>query len=301
MRITPNITSQNSLYNIQRARTLLDSINEKISSGNNYNRPSDDPVATRLLTGMADRMRASDQYQSNITKANVWLNVTNTAITGMSATMKEVKSLVSTISSGVTDMTVRDNAVSQLQVLKQQLVDMGNTQLNGVYIFNGTAGTGTVPFNGTTYNGNDTDMQVEVDANSVQAMNITGGILLKGTNAAPHTYGSVDILQTFDDLISTLTTNPSDVAAIQAAANNFEDGANQINSAQVDLSIRLDRLDVMKSIHTNQKNAMQTVVSNVQTADYAKLAVELQQQQTAFQATLSATARISQLSLLDYL
>jgi flagellar hook-associated protein 3 FlgL len=44
-----------------------------------------------------------------------------------------------------------------------------------------------------------------------------------------------------------------------------------------------------------------TVYSNTQTADLAKLGVELTQQQTAFNATLSATAKISQLSLLDYL
>jgi len=39
MRITPNITMQNSLYNIQRSRALMDGIQEKIASGKNYSRP----------------------------------------------------------------------------------------------------------------------------------------------------------------------------------------------------------------------------------------------------------------------
>ena len=54
-------------------------------------------------------------------------------------------------------------------------------------------------------------------------------------------------------------------------------------------------------MNESTRNTLQTVYGNVQNADYAKLAVELSQQQLAFEATLSSTARISQVSLLDYL
>jgi flagellar hook-associated protein 3 FlgL len=39
----------------------------------------------------------------------------------------------------------------------------------------------------------------------------------------------------------------------------------------------------------------------VQEVDYAKLGVQLNQQKIAFDASLSATAKLSQQSLLDYL
>jgi flagellin-like hook-associated protein FlgL len=39
----------------------------------------------------------------------------------------------------------------------------------------------------------------------------------------------------------------------------------------------------------------------VQTVDNAKLGVQLSQQETAFNAALATTAKISQLSLLDYM
>ena len=44
-----------------------------------------------------------------------------------------------------------------------------------------------------------------------------------------------------------------------------------------------------------------TVYSSTQNVDYAKLGIELSQQQIAFEASLSATAKLSQLSLLDYM
>jgi len=299
MRITPNITSQNSLYNIQLARTLMDKTQEKIASGKNYNRPSDDPVTARLLVNFSDQLQVGEQYASNMTKANIWLNVSETALEGMSATMSEIKKLTSTLTSGTDITAVRQNAVSQLQTFKQQLIDYGNTQLNGTYVFAGTTDNQVVPFTGSTYSGDDNPLDIQVDNSSTQTMNITGGRLLKGTNVVPHQYGSTDILTEIDNLITAVNAN--NIANIQAGAQKMEDGANQINNAITDVGGRLKRIETMQQFNATTKSVIQGVMSNVQNADYAKLAVEMQQQELAFNATLSSTAKISQMSLLDYL
>lgn len=308
MRITPNITMQNSLYNIQQSRALLDSLNEKISSGMNVNRPSDDPVAARLLTGIADRLKTGEQYASNITKAGNWLQMTNTALTGMNKTMDVIKSVNSTVTGGTTDTTTLQNAISQLTALREQMADLGNTQVDGQYIFAGTntttkpfdrsvnpapPATQPLPTDTTYYQGNDNTNSIEIDVGATEKLNIPGSQVMTGP--------SDHILWSLDSLINTLKTNPSDLATIQARANELEDGAVQITNAQVTNATKIKRLDIMNTMNSNTKNSLQTVVSNTQTADYAKLAVELQQQQTAFQATLSSTAKISQMSLLDYL
>jgi flagellar hook-associated protein 3 FlgL len=54
-------------------------------------------------------------------------------------------------------------------------------------------------------------------------------------------------------------------------------------------------------MNSNNKNTLETIFSNTQNVDYAKLAVQLNQQKIAFEASLSATAKLSQMSLLDYL
>lgn len=308
MRITPNITSQNSLYNIQQSRKQLDSIQEKIASEMNYNRPSDDPVAARLLTGIADKLRANTQYASNITKANNWLNMTDTALTSMNKTMDLIKNVTSTISGGSADSTTMTSAISQLTALREQLADLGNTQVDNQYIFAGTnttvkpfdrtvnsspPATQPGPLDTTYYSGNDQVNNVEIDAGATEKMNMPGSSVLTGPD--------VNVLWSLDSLISTLKNNPTDLSTIQARANELEDGATQIQNAQVTNATSIKRLDIMNTMLTNTKTSLQTVYSNVQNTDYAKLAVELQQQQTAFQATLSATAKISQMSLLDYL
>jgi len=301
MRITPNITMQNSLYNIQRSRTQLDSIQEKIASGRNYNRPSDDPVSARLLVGFGDRLRVTEQHQSNIDKANVWLKMTDTALNGLGDTMYEVKRLAATITSGTDDLTFRQNTVTQLTNLRQQLADIGNTQLEDRYIFSGTA-TDTKPYDrnvqlppGTTayYAGNSAASAIEIDINSIETLNIPGDQVLGSDTTG------VNILEELDRLIEAINNN--DVTAIRAQANQMELGAQQIQRAQVTNATRISRLDVTAKMLANTRNTLQTVAGNIQTADYAKLAVEMTQQQIAFEATLSSTAKISQVSLLDYL
>jgi len=302
MRITANITADNSLYNIQQGRAKLDKITEQIASGNNISRPSDDPIDSRLLLDIGDKVKATDQFTSSISKSSTWLQLTSTALTGMSDTMAQAKKLVATIANGSTDPTERQSVHDQLVALKQQLVDMGNTQSGDQYLFGG-AGT-TLPFNtaNNTYAGDGTQLSIEISQNTTQALNITGDRLLKGTGANP-SYGSTDILQAFDDMIAAVgdKTIPSNVAGIQAAALAFGEGAKQINNAQSDVATRVLRLDSMNKLNANTRNTLMTVYSNTQTVDYAKLGVELTQQQTAFEASLSATAKISQLSLLDYL
>lgn len=300
MRITANITADNSLYNIQQGRAKLDKINELISSGSNVNRPSDDPINTRLLLDIGDKVKVTDQYTSNISKASTWQQIASTALTGMSDTMQLAKRQIGTITNGSSDATILQNTVSQLQALKQQMVDMGNTQMGDQYIFGGAKNT-TAPFSATApyYTGDESGLNVEIANNATQQMNIPGNQLLTADTAASKPYGTTNILKAFDDLITAVNAN--DVSGIHAGAQAIEDGYKQINNAQSDVASRVTRLDSMTKLNENTKNTLMAVYSNTQNVDYAKLGVELTQQQTAFNASLSATAKISQLSLLNYL
>lgn len=361
MRVTPNITAQNSLYYIQNMRSQMDATQEKLASGQNTNRPSDDPVTARLLMNIGDRLSASDQYTSNINKVDIWFKMADAAFTTMSNSLVDVRSKVSTIGSGMSTQDDRDNAVSYLEMIKKTLVDIGNTDINGVYIFAGTnnlkppfsASTGDITSGsntianvgdvskmaagmeisgpgiaaGTTitavnagppasvvmsaaatasnsgvgfsaYGGNSSEINVEINKGASEAINIPGNQFLtpSGTGSP---YGSTDILASIDQLIVDLKAN--NITGISNGVKALDNGTRQINSAQIELQSRMVRSDAASQMHQTVSNTLKSVLSNTQTADYAQLGIELQLQQTAFQATLSATAKISQMSLLDYL
>jgi flagellar hook-associated protein 3 FlgL len=369
MRVTANMSAENSLYNIQRGQARLDKLQETIASGQNINRPSDEPISTRSLVDIADKLKGIDQYASNINKATSWLKFTNTAMGGMSAVISQAKKVAGTINTGSSDPTIRQSVHDQLVDLKKQMIDMANMQYGDQYIFGGannlvipfssstgdlTAGSSTVlnatvaglsagmqvsgvgipagtvigavvpappsftlvdslgaPVTATAtaagsslnlYSGDNTQMSIEIAQNSNQPLNVTGDRLLKGVGANP-SYGSIDIFKTFDALIAAVGDNltASNVPAMSQAAADLQDGAKQINIATSDILSRLSRLDNMNKLNDNNKNTLLTISSSIQEVDYAKLGVQLSSQKTAFEASLSATAKLSQLSLLNYM
>lgn len=302
MRITPNATAYNALYYIQQGRSKLDSIQEKIATGYNYNRPSDDPVTTNMLLTANDQLLASKQYQSNITKGNTFLKMTATSLSGMSSIVASAKKLVGTITSGTSDTTISGNVVSQLTTLREQLADMGNTQLNGQYIFAGSA-TSTKPFStavqvppgsATYYNGNSDVNSLQIDVSSSQKLNITGDQVLASTTG-------VNILQEMDTLIAAIKADPTNTTAIAAGATALEKGADQITSMQTEVASRQSRMTSVSKMLDTTSNTLSGIIGDTQNVDTAELAVKLTLQQTAFNASLSATAKISQMSLLDYI
>ena len=303
MRVTANMSAENSMYNIQQGRVKLDKLQELISSGQNINRPSDDPISSRVLLEISDKLKTIDQFSSNIDKATTWSKYASTAIQGMSDIVNLAKKIAGTINTGSDDANIRQSAHDQLVDLKKQLVDMGNTQYGDQYLFAG-ANNASPPFNYTnnTYGGDSSQLSIEITQNSTQALNITGDRLLQGIGASP-SYGSTDILAAFDSMIAAVGDNvtPSSVAGISTAATALENGAKQLNIATSDILSRQTRLASMGTLNDNNKNTLLSIATGLQEVDYAKLGVEQTQQQLAFNASLSATAKLTQLSLLDYM
>jgi flagellar hook-associated protein 3 FlgL len=297
------MSSNNAIYNLQQGRAKLEKLQSQVSSGQNVNTPSDDPIASRLLLEIGDKLRSIDQRSGNINKATSWLKFTSTALEGISNVVGLAKKVASTLNTGSDDPSIRQSAHDQLVDLKKQLVDMANTQFGDQYIFAGANNTNP-PFSNANnnYGGDDTQLSIEVAQNSVQALNVTGDRILKGTGANP-SYGSTDILKTFDDLIAAVgdSTTPSNVPAITQGAVDLQAGFRQLNLATSDILSRMSRLDNMNKLNDNNKNTLLSISTSVQEVDYAKLGVELTNQKLAFEASLSTTAKLSQLSLLDFL
>jgi flagellar hook-associated protein 3 FlgL len=290
------MTSDNALYNLQKGRTLLNRLQEQISSGSVINRPSDDPITSRQLLDIENKIDNGEQYLSNITKGNLWLSMTDTALQGMTDIIAQAKKATGAITSGSSDQTVRENAASQLEELKKQLVDLGNTQLGDQYIFAGFKND-TPPFSKTdnSYSGSSDEISIEIDQNSPAAITIAGDALLKGTGS----YGPVDIFETLDAIIAAINSNnPAD---IQSNAAKLDSSTNQINNARSDVAGRMIRFQSAETMIDRNQATLKGIISDTMGVDYIEAATQLTQQQAAFEAALAATAKITQLSLLDYL
>lgn len=305
MRITAGMTADNAIYNLKQQRSALDSLQEQVSSGMVVNKPSDDPLTTRQLLDLQNQIDAGDQYSSNITKGSLLLNVTSTALSSMADIMKQVKQTASTMSNGSNDPTSKASVVGNLNQLKQQLIDLGNTQTGNQYVFAGFKSGQPFASDGT-FSGTDDSLNVSISPSSQVATNVSGGALLRGGtppaavgSGATAGQGPIDILGGIDALITAISSN--DTAGVADGIKNMQAGADQVNAAISDVAGRQVRLTNVQTMIANNQNTLKGIYSDKQNVDYAKVGVELSQQTTALNAALSTTAKLSQTSLLDYL
>jgi len=295
MRVTPGMTADNALYNLQQGRALMDSLQEQVASGLQVNKPSDDPLTARQILDLQHQIAQGKQYTSNIMKGSTLLNVTNTALNGISSIMTEIKKIAADNVSGNGTQAERDAVGDSLDALKKQLIDMGNTEYGGQYVFGGYQND-QPPFNSDgSFNGSEDELSIEVAQGARVPVTLKGGEPLRGTG------GGIDILAEIENLKTAITLDPPDTAGISGQINTMGAAADQVTFGLIKVANSLVRMNSANSLVTNNQNTLLNVYESKQNVDYAKAGVELTKLQTAFQAALASTAKISQLSLLDYI
>ncbi|QVW34841.1 flagellar hook-associated protein FlgL [Geobacter sulfurreducens] len=297
MRVTQNTTANLVLNSLQTIRRRTEELEQQAATGVKINAPGDDPVTAQQILHMKSLMAAGDQYSRNISNGISWLSMTEAAMDEMGNVLTRAKELTVQMANATSDAKARESGMNEIVQLRNQLIQLGNTQLNGRYVFGGFKND-TPPFDSTgAFNGTDDSITIEIDRGAFVPINYSGGELLRG-GAPPGSTGT-DIIGVFDNLITALGAN--DQTAVQAELPNLEDALSQVLSTRTDLGARMNRLEGQKNVIEEMKFSLTKVLSDKQDVDFMQVISDLTKQQTAFEAAIAASGKISQISLLDYL
>jgi flagellar hook-associated protein 3 FlgL len=189
MRVATDSFYQNILQGLLTRANDLKDIEEKVSSGKNFNRPSDDPVAMVSSLNFQTALSRVGQYQQNVATGNLWLSSSETAISQASDLANKAQQIASQMSTGSQTDAARAQAAEEVGQLIDQAISLGNTQVAGKYIFAGYR-TGTAPFAKTTvggvetviYNGDTNDFQIQVGTNEQLAVGKNGQTVFVDAN-----------------------------------------------------------------------------------------------------------------------
>jgi flagellar hook-associated protein 3 FlgL len=155
-----------------------------------------------------------------------------------------------------------------------------------------TNAAGTLKFTGK-FSGTEDIVSMEVNKGVKVPISVSGGAILRGST------GGVDIIKTLDTLIADINSGNS--AGINAANSNIDKANQQLLGAISDVGMRKARMDNALVSQQRNYNVLSEIHDGMQNVDYSKAAIQLTNQKTAFEAALSATAKIAPLSLLNYL
>jgi flagellar hook-associated protein 3 FlgL len=291
-RVTQHMLSQRSVGALQTGLSRLARLQEQMSTGRILNRPSDSPTDTTSAMRIRSSIADVKQYGRNANDGNGWLTQIDSALTSANDQVLRARDLaLQGANTGSAGPTAREALAAEVDQIRAGLIDTANSDYLGRPVFGGvTAGpkaydaTGT--YIGTAGAVNRTVSEgstVRVDVDGQQAFGATGSSVF--------------------DHLSALSTalRAGDQAGISASITALNADRDRITTTQTDVGSRQIRVEAAIQASSDNELKLNTSLSNVENADLPKVIVDLQMQQTAYQASLAATARVMQPSLLDFL
>ncbi|WP_312651522.1 flagellar hook-associated protein FlgL [Proteiniclasticum sp.] len=301
MRITNNTLTGNYLRNLNRNLKQMQKYQNQLSTGKEISKPSDNPMLVSRVMGLDSNIRMNEQYSKNIDDSLGWTDTADGALSVVSGTLLRARDLLVYGANGTLSDTDRHALRDEAQMLKEQLVQVLNTNYDGRFIFGGQ-NTTTPPFSTTdgevmSYKGSEGNMKREI------AQGVTVDIPTNGNQivTASTIYGSNKELSVLlDNIIIALDEGdtPSLSGELLADMDVHVDNVIRFRSK---MGAIYNRLEAASERNTSQNLSMSELLSKSEDIDLAEKMMEFSMMSTVYQASLSTGAKILQPSLLDYI
>ena len=165
----PNLSLySNSKYNLMGLTSDLQDSNEVMSTRKRINSLSDDPIGMSQTLNLKTTIENLTQIEKNVNMGISWLKGGENAMDSVSDRILEVKTEVTRLINDSMSIDERQDAIAYVQDIMEEIVTLGNTQINGNYIFSGTD-TDVKPLEydrstqQVTYKGNNTAFSIKTD------------------------------------------------------------------------------------------------------------------------------------------
>jgi flagellar hook-associated protein 3 FlgL len=146
MRISTSMLNDSALNGILQDEAALSTTQNHLSSGQNINSPSDNPVGEVELLQLTNTSSQYQQYMSNGQSANTNLSFEEQALSSATSTLQSIRDLVVQANSGSNNASDLAAIGAQVEQLEQQLLGTANSQnAQGQYLFAGYS-ENTQPF-----------------------------------------------------------------------------------------------------------------------------------------------------------
>jgi flagellar hook-associated protein 3 FlgL len=293
MRVATNSIFNAVTNNVMRNQERSMNLEEAISSGKRLEKLSTDPPAMAQTLRFRTTIASLEQYQRNIDQGNSWLNLTEVGLSQVGDVLIRAKELALSQTSGTANADSRKAAAVEINDLLQQAIQAGNAKVGNQFLFAGRE-TNAAPFSSTgTYQGDSGTINYEIDEGEFVTVNTPGDMIFKGTQ------GGVDILSALQSLQTALETN--DQAGIQAQLDSLDRGLNQVLKARAEVGAKMNRLETQQGKLADIHDQLTQTLGKTEGIDLAKAISDLTQQQYVYQASLAASAKMIQPTLLDFL
>jgi len=294
-RVTEGSITTRVLANLQRNVARGGRIQEQLSSGKQINRPSDSPTGAVSSMQLRGEQRITQQYSRNADDGMGWLNAIDGALMDSMPQLNRVRDLAIQSQSGVSSPESREALAVEVDNIRDSLIGLANTTYMGRPVFGGTTAKSAAYTTAGVYQGDTGAVQRTVGSNAQVRVGEVGP---KVFGAATDPDGTI-----FSVLsgISSSLRNPTATPTVADGVEKLNAASDRIRSTLSDVGARYNRVSQMRDTALDRVVTLKSQVSDIEDIDLPQTIMEMQLQETAYQAALAATAKVIQPSLLDYL
>lgn len=302
-RVTSNMMNSQLLLNLNRNALRMNETQNQMATGRKINKPSDDPVGITYSLRYRSELASNEQYKKNVDSAVSWMDFNDTVLSQTNDVLQRLRELTVQASTGSNPQSALDSINKEVSQLKEQLVDIANSQLNGKYIFNGEN------FSQKPYSGTLDPSEITTDIGDViytvgdsvkMSINLNGNDVFGDADTAATAQTSDNIFSIINRLTSKLSAT-GDHSAIGDELESIDSRIDKLLTIRAEVGAKTNRIELMQSRLVDLNINLTSLQAKTEDADYAKLIMDSKVQENIYNASLSAGAKIIQPSLVDFL
>lgn len=303
MRVTTLMSSRAVVRDLHSGLGKLSSLQDRLSSGKQITRPSDDPYGTSRALSLRGELGGLEQYQRNVGDGIGWLNTCDTALSQVSDSLQRVRELLIKAGNDASGPQARSAIADEIDQLIDGVKQEANVQYGGRFVFSGTA-TDTAPWplvggGPDTYQGDAGSITREIGPQVELPINVDLHALLGDGQGRRDDL----LLHTLRDISDHLRSG-SDADAVLLRTSDLtrlDDCFDVLNGIRADVGARTNRLATAEARLSSLAVNTTQLLSETEDADMAQTITQYTTQQAAYDSALRAGANIVQSSLLDFL
>lgn len=305
MRVTNNMLSSQLLLNLNRNAQQMNNTQTQLATGRKINKPSDDPVGITYSLRYRAELSSNEQYQKNVDSAVSWLEFNDTVMSQSGDVMQRMRELIVQASTGTNPQSALDSINEEMNQLKEQMVDIANSKLNGKYIFNGeTYDIKPYDFPKAIDGSLDTTNAGSVLTDPGKINFIVGEAVQLPINVTGNeVFGSDtegdNVFVIFNTVIQALTDGNQ--KGLSDQLDVIDSRVSKMLAIRSEIGAKTNRVDLMMGRLDDLGINLTELQSKVEDADFAELAMQSKIQENIYNASLSTGAKIISPTLVDFL
>ena len=279
---------------------------EQLSTGKQITKPSDEPDKASLVTRLESEIARQKSYQESIKAIEIRRKAEETALNSTSDVMFRMKELSVQAANDTLGAADRKTIALEMTELRNQILSLANSQdSNGNYLFAGSR-VSQMPFSPDAkgvivYKGDQARMVVGVGDNRRMNQNIPGSDAFTNVVRDDGKGGRVGIgfFQAMGDFIE--AAKSSNRVASQPGISEIDTLQQGLSDATAQVGTDLNVVDSQNNVLDEITLRLKTTMSDIQDLDYTEAITKMNKDQLALEAAQSSFAKISKLSLFNYI